>query len=361
MDTNNRPTLPIDGFQARRLISVDDLSSDDIHYLLSMTDYFADFLRMGARPQQRLAGKTQINLFYENSTRTNLSFELAGKKLGADVINVPVAASSVNKDESLIDTTQTLAAMGAHIMIVRQQSPGLLESLADKIQCPIVNAGDGVREHPTQALLDAATIKSVFGTLEGKIIAICGDIRHSRVAASGARLFKRLGATVRFVAPEYLLPDNQQSPQSCFSSLQEGLANADIVMALRMQFERMQSDDDIEKASKDYFADFGLTHQTLNYAKPNAFVMHPGPINRGVEIDGALADDPRRSLILQQVFYGVAVRMACLDALLTNSASSLANSEELTNLYETPPNIADLSESGLVEPTSSYSERHQYD
>ncbi|MEO0400194.1 MAG: aspartate carbamoyltransferase catalytic subunit [Pseudomonadota bacterium] len=325
MENGYRPSPPQDGFQARRLISVDDLSTDDIRYLLALAEHYAGFLRMGARPQQRLAGKTQVNLFFEDSTRTNLSFELAGKKLGADVINVPVAASSVNKDEGFIDTVQTLAAMGAHAMIVRQQSPGRLEELAGRLSCPVINAGDGAQEHPTQALLDAATILSALGTLEGKVIAICGDIKRSRVAGSDARLFKRLGAEVRFVAPRHLLPDETAAGgATLFDSLKDGLAGADIAMALRMQFERMASDAERDEARRDYFATFGLTSDTLSYAKPDAFVMHPGPMNRGVEIDGALADDPRRSLILQQVFYGVATRMACLDALVASGGTSAA-------------------------------------
>ncbi len=272
--------------------------------------------RRGERPAQRLAGRTQINLFFEDSTRTNLSFELAGKKLGADVLNVPVAASSVNKGEALIDTVQTLAAMGAHVVIVRHKEPRVHSELARRIACPVINAGDGVREHPTQALLDAATIRSAFGRIEGLVVAICGDIRHSRVAASGAELLLRMGAEVRFVGPAPLMPDAAQFPQvKRFASLREGLAGADIVMGLRMQFERMEGDG--RALAQGYFEEFGLTHQTLRLARPGAKVMHPGPMNRGVEIDGALADDEAHSLILKQVFYGVATRMAVLDALVT--------------------------------------------
>ena len=273
------------------------------------------FLHVGKRPPQRLAGKTQINLFFEDSTRTNLSFELAGKKLGADVLNVPVAASSVNKGESLIDTTLTLTAMGAHVLILRHKERGIHLSLTEQMPCPVINAGDGEAEHPTQALLDAATIAHEFGKIEGLTIAICGDIKHSRVAGSDARLFDRLGAKVRFVGPTHLMPDAHQLPhiQRC-CSLAEGLENADIIMGLRMQFERMGEGG--ADAAAGYHDAFGLTHNTIKLAKPGAKVMHPGPMNRGVEIDGALADDPEKSLILKQVFYGVAIRMAVLDALV---------------------------------------------
>lgn len=313
-----RPSPPDGGFTARRLIGVDDLSDGDIAYILELAEYYAGFLRRSEPAPQRLIGKTQINLFFEDSTRTNLSFDLAGKKLGADVINVPVSASSVHKGESLTDTAQTLAAMGASVMIVRAKEEGLHERLDELLDCTVVNGGAGALEHPTQALLDAAAAISAFGKLEGCIIAICGDIKHSRVAGSDARLFRRLGATVRFVGPASLMPDADQFADiERFDSLQDGLADAEIVMGLRMQFERMG--DSAEKAAQGYFETFGLTHETLKLAAPGAKVMHPGPMNRGVEIDGALADDPDHSLVLRQVFYGVATRMAALDALLTRS------------------------------------------
>lgn len=319
MTFHDRPTPPGNGFSATNLISIDDFSDAEVSHVLDLAEYYAAFLRAGERPPQRLAGKTQINLFFEDSTRTNLSFELAGKKLGADVLNVPVAASSVNKGETLIDTVQTLAAMGAHIVIARHREPRVHEELARRIACPVINAGDGVREHPTQALLDAATIRSTFGRIDGLVIAICGDIKHSRVAASDAELFLRLGADVRFVGPPHLMPDASQFPKvRRFSSLKEGLAGADVVMGLRMQFERMEESG--RALAQGYFDDYGLTHETLRYARPGARVMHPGPMNRGVEIDGALADDESRSLILKQVFYGVATRMAALDALMTGKA-----------------------------------------
>ena len=315
MDHAIRPHPPGGGLNARRLISIDDLSESDISYILDLAEYYVRYLKSGQPAPQSLASKTQINLFFEDSTRTNLSFELAGKKLGADVINVPIAASSVHKGESLVDTAQTLAAMGADAMIVRAKEPGLHATLDKMLACTIINGGDGVNEHPTQALLDAATIRSEFGSLEGLTIAICGDVKHSRVAGSDARLFKRLGATVRFVGPADLMPPGDQftDVERC-GSLKAGLDSADIVMGLRMQFERMPSGG--KEAAQGYFDEFGLTHETIKLAKPNVRIMHPGPMNRGVEIAGALADDPDHSLILRQVFYGVATRMACLDALL---------------------------------------------
>ena len=320
MDFAERPSPPAGGFAAAHLINIDDFPDAEIQHVLDLAEYYARFLKEGVRPPQRLAGKTQINLFFEDSTRTNLSFELAGKKLGADVLNVPIAASSVNKGESLIDTTQTLAAMGAHAVIVRHKEPKVHDELARRIRCPVINAGDGVREHPTQALLDAATIRSVYGTLKGLVIAICGDVKHSRVAASGAQIFTRLGAEVRFVGPAPLMPTPHQfATVKRFSSLAEGIDGADIVMALRMQFERMEGNS--QDAAKGYYETFGLTRESLKSAKPGAKIMHPGPMNRGVEIDGALADDEERSLILKQVFYGVATRMAVLDALMTKGSA----------------------------------------
>jgi len=312
------PSPPKGGFNARHLISIDDLSDAEIHYLLHLSEYYAGYLQRAEPAPKRLAGKTQINLFFEDSTRTNLSFELAGKKLGADIINVPVAASSLHKGESLIDTAQTLAAMSADVMIVRAKEEGLHKTLAKTLDCVIINGGAGELEHPTQALLDAATIRSAFGKIAGLTIAICGDVRHSRVAGSDARLFTRLGARVHFVGPTHLMPDADQYREvERRDTLAAGLENADIVMGLRMQFERMG--DGAKDAARGYFEEFGLTHETIKLAKPDAKVMHPGPMNRGVEIEGALADDPDRSLILRQVFYGVAARMAVLDAFVTSN------------------------------------------
>lgn len=321
MHTADRPPLPGTGFSRRHLVGIDDLNDGDIDYLLSLAHHYAGFLQRGARPPQRLAGKTQVNLFFEDSTRTNLSFELAGKKLGADVINVPVAASSVNKGESQIDTAQTLAAMGAQALIVRTRETGVHAELATQLACSVINGGDGAREHPTQALLDAATILSVFPSLSGLKIAIVGDIRHSRVAGSDARLFSRLGADMRFVGPPDILPPAHDFPDiPRHDNLPDGLKDADVVMALRMQFERMDDPARQKDRAQAYYGTFGITHETLKLSNRHTVVMHPGPMNRGIEIDGRLADDPDRSLILRQVYFGVATRMACLDALLTQGA-----------------------------------------
>ncbi|MEM9170887.1 MAG: aspartate carbamoyltransferase catalytic subunit [Pseudomonadota bacterium] len=309
-----------EGWRADGILSVDDLSDADIAYLFALCDFYAPFVAAGAPPPRRLEGKTQVNLFYENSTRTNLSFEIAGKKLGADVLNVPVAASSVNKGEALVDTAQTLDAMGAAVMVIRHGERGAQARLADRLGARIVNGGDGAAEHPTQALLDAATLRTAFGRIEGLTIAICGDVRHSRVAGSNARLLARLGAQLRFVGPPPLMPaDGDFADAPRFDRLDDGLAGVDVAMALRIQSERMDGTD-AQAAAAGYFDAYGLTHARLDAVAPNAKVMHPGPMNRGVEIDGALADDPARSLILAQVFHGVPMRMAVLDAVVNRGA-----------------------------------------
>ncbi|MEO1150808.1 MAG: aspartate carbamoyltransferase catalytic subunit [Pseudomonadota bacterium] len=295
------------------LLRIDDLSDDDLAAILARARWFAECLTAKKPVPPSLAGRTQINLFFEDSTRTNLSFDLAGKKLGADVINVPVAASSVNKDEDILDTVQTLDAMGADVMILRTRDPRAHERLSQRTRCPVINAGNGTIEHPTQALLDAATLTRTFGTLNGLTIAICGDVRHSRVAGSGVQLFQRLGATVRFVAPDDLLPDRELfADTERFSTLETGLDGADVVMALRLQRERMENPPPIEA----YISEFRLDHDRLDLAKDGAKVMHPGPMNRGIEITASLADDKARSLVLDQVFMGVATRMAVLDQLI---------------------------------------------
>ncbi len=304
---------------ANHLCSIDDLSDQDIERITSLALDYAAKLKNKTPIHKLLAGRTQINLFFEDSTRTSLSFELAGKKLGADIINLPVSASSINKNEETLDTVQTLAAMGTDAMVIRSNQPDLHQTLTEKIDCAIINAGDGTKEHPSQALLDVVTIMSERKTLEGCTIAICGDILHSRVAGSNARLLIRLGAEVRFVGPQQLLPKQDQFPHiGFFTSLKEGLDGCDIVYALRIQFERlsphMRQIMDTDKNI--YLSTYGLTHKTMGYAKPDAKIMHPGPMNRGIEIDGALADDPQKSLILHQVFNGVPTRMAILEGLI---------------------------------------------
>jgi aspartate carbamoyltransferase catalytic subunit len=260
-----------------------------------------------------LRGRTQINLFFEASTRTQSSFELAGKRLGADVMNMSTANSSAKKGETLIDTAATLNAMRPDIIVVRHHQAGAVHLLARKVDCSVINAGDGAHEHPTQALLDALTIRRNKGRIEGLVVAICGDILHSRVARSNILLLGALGARVRVVGPSTLLPPGiENMGVEVFRDMRSGLAGADIVMMLRLQRERMNGA--FVPSTKEYFRYFGLDEEKLAWAKPDALVMHPGPMNRGVEIDSLVADGPQ-SLIREQVEMGVAVRMAVLEAL----------------------------------------------
>ncbi len=261
-----------------------------------------------------LAGLTQINAFFENSTRTLLSFEIAGKRLGADVVNLGVAGSSVKKGETLLDTALTLNAMRPDCIVIRHGSSGAVALLAAKVDCPVLNAGDGRHEHPTQALLDALTIRRRKGRVAGLTVAICGDILHSRVARSNFMALTALGAHVRAVAPPTLMPAAVEAfGVEAFTDMDKGLAGADVVMMLRLQTERM--DGAYVPSAREYFRFFGLTEARLAHAAPDVLVMHPGPMNRGVEIDGRIADDIVRSAVTEQVEMGVAVRMACLDVL----------------------------------------------
>ncbi len=255
-----------------------------------------------------------INLFFESSTRTRTSFELAAKRLGADVINMSVAWSSIKKGETLIDTAMTLNAMHPDVLIVRHPDSGGVKLLSEKVNCAVINAGDGSHEHPTQALLDALTIRRRRGIIAGLEVAICGDISHSRVARSNIHLLNTLGARVRVIAPPTLLPSSiERLGVEAFTDMRAGLKDVDIVMMLRLQTERMQGS--FVPSIREYFHFFGLDREKLSLAKPDALVMHPGPMNRGVEIDSELADDIDRSAIREQVEMGVAVRMACLDVL----------------------------------------------
>lgn len=300
-------------FPHRHLLSADDLKADEITYLLDLADNFAKLNRKAAKKQDTLRGRTQINLFFESSTRTQSSFELAGKRLGADVMNMSVKSSSISKGETLIDTAMTLNAMRPDILVVRHSAAGAVELLSQKVDCSVINAGDGSHQHPTQALLDALTIRRNKGKLARLTIAICGDILHSRVARSNISLLNTMGARVRIVAPSTLLPANpERLGVEVFTTMKEGLEGADIVMMLRLQKERMSGS--FIPSTREYFHFFGLDHEKISYAKPDVLIMHPGPMNRGVEIDATLADDPR-SVIREQVEMGVAVRMAILEAL----------------------------------------------
>jgi aspartate carbamoyltransferase catalytic subunit len=296
----------------RHLLSIDQLSNADIALILDEAEGWAAFNRKPQRQDERLRGLTQVNLFFESSTRTLLSFEIAGRRLGAQVSTMPVAVSSVRKGETLLDTARTIDAMGADLLVIRHADAGAAAAVAEVVRCSVLNGGDGANQHPTQALLDALTIRRRKGRIHGLTVAICGDIRHSRVANSNRRLLPRLGAKVRLVAPAGLLPDDADGIPT-FTRMDEGIEGADVVMMLRIQRERME--DALTGLLGDFHNAYGLTYDRLALATPDALVMHPGPMNRGIEIDGALADDPKRSAILDQVENGVAVRMACLDLL----------------------------------------------
>src|SRR5689334_10076790 len=301
-------------FPHRHLLGIEGLSPDEITLLLDRSESYVEQNRQADKKQALLRGRTLINLFFENSTRTRTSFELAGKRLGGDVINMSVAASSIKKGETLIDTAMTLNAMRPDVLVVRHPDSGAVNLLAQKVDCSVINGGDGSHEHPTQALLDALTIRRRRGRLEGLIVAICGDILHSRVARSNIHLLTTMGASVRVIGPPTLLPASiERLGVEVFHDMKRGLAGSDIVMMLRLQTERMQGS--FVPSIREYFRFFGLDYEKLKAAKPDALIMHPGPMNRGVEIDSELADDIDRSLIREQVEMGVAVRMACLDLL----------------------------------------------
>ena len=297
------------------LLGIEGLDRETITGLLAASDSFVDCNRSENKKLGTLRGRTLINLFFENSTRTRTSFELAGKRLGADVINMSVGSSSIKKGETLIDTAMTLNAMHPDVLVVRHASSGSVQLLAEKVNCAVINAGDGTHEHPTQALLDALTIRRTLDRgLEGLVVAICGDIAHSRVARSNIHLLAIMGARVRVVAPPTLVPAGlDRLGIEIFHDMTRGLAGADIIMMLRLQTERMSSG--LVPSLREYYRLYGLTYEKLEYARPNALIMHPGPMNRGVEIDSEVADDIDRSVIRQQVEMGVAVRMACLTAL----------------------------------------------
>ena len=304
-------------FTDRHLLGIEGLSPIEITALLDTAERYVDQNRQANKKSELLQGRTVINLFFEDSTRTRTSFELAGKRLGADVINMSVANSSIKKGETLIDTAMTLNAMHPDILVVRHGEAGGTQLLAEKVHCAVINGGDGSHEHPTQALLDALTIRRRRGKLEGLKIAICGDILHSRVARSNIHLLVTMGARVRVVAPLTLLPSGiGKLGVDVFHDMKEGLTDCDIIMMLRLQNERM--DGNFIPSIREYFLFFGLDYEKLSVAKPDALIMHPGPANRGVEIDSVVADDFSRSVIREQVEMGVAVRMACLEILAQN-------------------------------------------
>jgi len=298
----------------RHLLKIEGLHPPEIAGLLDLAESYVLLNRSGKTQRDLLRGRTLINLFYEDSTRTRTSFELAGKRLGADVINMSVSTSSVNKGETLLDTAATLNAMRCDLLVVRHDQSGAPNLLAQKVSSAVINAGDGTHEHPTQALLDALTLRRRRGTLEGLAIAICGDVLHSRVARSNIHLLTTMGGRVRVVGPPTLIPaEAAELGVEVFHDMEAGLAGVDVVMMLRLQKERTSRG--LVPSAREYFRFFGLDAAKLARAKPDVLVMHPGPMNRGVEIDSAVADDPVHSVIGEQVEMGVAVRMAVLDVL----------------------------------------------
>ncbi|MEI4196164.1 aspartate carbamoyltransferase catalytic subunit [Roseovarius sp. E0-M6] len=310
-------------FAHSHLLGIDPLSPGDITTILDLADQYADLNRRDIKHSDALAGLTQINMFFENSTRTQASFELAGQRLGADVMSMAMQASSIKKGETLIDTALTLNAMHPDLLVVRHPHSGAVDLLAQKVNCAVLNAGDGRHEHPTQALLDALTIRQAKGRLHRLSIAICGDIAHSRVARSNIQLLGKMENRVRLIGPPTLMPSGIDAfGVEVFDDMTEGLHDVDVVMMLRLQRERM--DGGFIPSEREYYHRYGLDTEKLSHAKPDAIVMHPGPMNRGVEIDGELADDINRSVIQKQVEMGVAVRMAAMDLLARNLRTKAA-------------------------------------
>ncbi len=305
------------GFSHKHLLGIETLSPTDISTILDLADQYAEANRNGGPTGQPLSGLTQVNMFFENSTRTQSSFEIAGKRLGANVMNMAMQATSIKKGETLIDTALTLNAMHPDLLVVRHPQSGAVNLLAEKVNCAVLNAGDGSHEHPTQALLDALTIRREKGRLHRLTIAICGDIAHSRVARSNIHLLAKLENRIRLIGPPTLMPARAADwGVEVYDDMTEGLKDCDVVMMLRLQRERM--DGTFIPSEREYYHRFGLDAAKLSAAKPDAIVMHPGPMNRGVEIDGELADDINRSVIQEQVEMGVAVRMAAMELLAAN-------------------------------------------
>jgi aspartate carbamoyltransferase catalytic subunit len=301
---------------SQHFLAIDDVSHTEINALLDLAQSYVMEGSAQHRQSQLLEGQTQVNLFFEASTRTQSSFEIAGKRLGADVMSMAVSTSAISKGETVLDTAMTINAMHPNFLVVRHPSSGAVELLAQKVSCAVINAGDGQHEHPTQALLDALTIRRHKIVIEGLKIAICGDVLHSRVARSNIHLLNKLGARVRVVAPSTLLPTAIANfGVEVFHTMHEGLRDADVVMMLRLQLERMSGA--FVPSQREYYNFYGLNDEKLKFAKPDALVMHPGPMNRGIEIDSNVADGAQ-SVIREQVEMGVAVRMAVLDALSRN-------------------------------------------
>ena len=304
-------------FILNHLLGIEGLEQSAILEILDKAEEYADLNLKTKKRVDVLSGLTQINMFFENSTRTQASFELAGKRLGADVMNMALQGSSIKKGETLVDTALTLNAMRPDLLVVRHPQSGAVDLLSQKVNCSVINAGDGQHEHPTQALLDALTIRRAKGRLHRLNIAICGDISHSRVARSNMLLLGKMENRIRLVGPPTLIPSQiGEFGVEVYHDMLEGLKDVDVVMMLRLQKERM--DGGFIPSEREYFQRYGLDFDKLTYAKDDAIVMHPGPMNRGVEIDGDIADDVTRSVIQEQVEMGVAVRMAIMDLLARN-------------------------------------------
>ena len=304
-------------FTQKHLLGIEGLAQSAILEILDKAEKYADLNLKTHKRVDVLAGLTQINMFFENSTRTQASFELAGKRLGPDVMNMQVQGSSIRKGETLVDTALTLNAMRPDLLVVRHPHSGAVDLLSQKVNCSVINAGDGQHEHPTQALLDALTIRRAKGRLHRLNIAICGDIAHSRVARSNLLLLGKMENRIRLIGPPTLMPSQiSEFGVEVFHDMHAGLRDVDVVMMLRLQKERM--DGGFIPSEREYFQRYGLDYKKLSHAKDDAIVMHPGPMNRGVEIDGDIADDVTRSVIQEQVEMGVAVRMAIMELLSRN-------------------------------------------
>ena len=301
-------------FKQQHLLGIERLEAEEITTILDLAEKYVLINRNKGKIKKKLSGLTQINLFFENSTRTQASFEIAGKRLGADVMNLSIKSSSISKGETLLDTAMNLNAMRPDLLVVRHPNSGAVQLLSEKVNCSVINAGDGQHEHPTQALLDALTIRRRKGRLHRLIIAICGDIAHSRVARSNIILLGKLQNRLKLVGPTTLIPkDFYKLGAEIHNNMKSGLKDADVVIMLRLQKERMNMG--FIPSEREYFHRFGLDQKKLAYTKSDTIVMHPGPMNRGVEIDGMIADDMTRSVIQEQVEMGVAIRMAVMDLL----------------------------------------------
>ncbi len=306
-------------FPHRHLIDIDQLSLSDIATILDTAEKYVASNRSASKKSDKLFGKTVVTMFFENSTRTRTSFQIAAKRLGADVVNFNAAISSVNKGETIADTLRVIDSMNVDAFVIRHHENGMPGAMASHVRCSVLNAGDGSRAHPTQALLDALTIRRRKGRLDGLNVAICGDIEHSRVARSDIGLLSKAGSNIRICAPPPFMPrDLDRLPVASCATLEDAVTDADVVIMLRIQNERLMQGDMVMPV-REYHAAYGLDHEKLKAAKPDVIVMHPLPMNRDVEIASKLADDPRYSVVFEQIEMGVAVRMACLDLILGGS------------------------------------------